>query len=93
MASIRPRRSHSSAKLHEQPERFVGDAILRIIEVQADRLEGQSLAAMRVICKQLAQVLIAKLVAMCRKRLPNWPCRERWSVCHASPPLLAESLF
>ena len=49
MASIASRRPDSSASRHEQLERLVGDAILRVVEIDAGRLGGQALAARRVI--------------------------------------------
>ena len=45
MASIRSRRPDSSANWHEQVERFVGDAVLGIVEIDAHGLGRQTLAA------------------------------------------------
>ena len=36
-------------QLDEKPKRFVGDKVLRIVEVEPDRLGGHSLAALRVL--------------------------------------------
>ena len=51
MASIRAQ-ARFLGQLQEQLERFVGDAVLRIIEVDAGRLGGHPLAALRVVEKE-----------------------------------------
>ena len=40
----------------QQPQRLVGDPVLRVVEVQAGGLGGQPLAALGVVGEQLAQV-------------------------------------
>ena len=40
----------------EQPEGLVGDAILRVVEIDADRLGGQALAAGRIVGEEGAEV-------------------------------------
>ena len=37
-------------------ERLVGDAVLRVVEVEAGRLGGQALAALGIVGEELAQV-------------------------------------
>ena len=49
MASMRARRPDSSASCDEQPQRLVGDAVLRVVEVEAGGLDRQALAALRVV--------------------------------------------
>ena len=51
-------------QLHEEVERFVRDAVLGVIEVDAGRFAGQPLAALGIIGKQLAQVQILDLGVM-----------------------------
>ena len=43
-------------QLQEQLERFVGDAVLRVVEVDAHRLGGHALAALGVVREELAQM-------------------------------------
>ena len=44
---MRPRRPHASARREQQAQRLVGDAVLGVVEVEARRLGGQALAALR----------------------------------------------
>ena len=43
-------------QLQEEPERFVGEAILRVIEVETHRLGAQALAASGIIREELAEM-------------------------------------
>ena len=43
-------------QLKQELEGFIGDAILRVIEVETHCLRGQALAALRVIGKELSKV-------------------------------------
>ena len=56
MASIRARRPDFLGQLQEQLEGFVGDAILRVIEVDARSLERHPLAAPGIIGEQFAEM-------------------------------------
>ncbi len=58
-------------ELDQQRERLVGDAVLRVVEVEARRLGRQALAALRVVGEELAQMQVAHLRQMGRKRLPR----------------------
>src|SRR5262249_48826923 len=46
-------------ELDQQPHGLVGDAVLRVVEVQPHRLERQALAALGIVGEQLAQVHLA----------------------------------
>ena len=54
----------------EQAEGLVGDAILRVVEIDANRLRGQPLAARRVGGEELAEVQLPNLLVVGRERLP-----------------------
>ena len=56
IASIRARRPDSSARSKKQLERFVGDAIFRVIQVNAGGLRGHALAAPGIIREEVPQV-------------------------------------
>ena len=43
-------------QLQQQLERLVGDAILRVIEIDARRLDRQALAALRIVGEELPQM-------------------------------------
>ena len=51
----------------QQPERLVGDAMLRVVEVEAGGLGGQALARAGVVGEDLPQVQLADL---CRSAAP-----------------------
>ena len=58
-------------ELDEQPQRLVGDAVLRVVEVEPDRLDGHALAASGVVGEQLAQMDLGHVLRMggeCRPR-------------------------
>ena len=72
IASIRSRSPDSSASCSKQPDRLVGDAVLRVVEVDAGGLERQALAARRVVGEELAQRSVAHDRCVVRgKRLPR----------------------
>jgi hypothetical protein len=52
--------SCSQARLFRQfkkeSERFVGDAVLGVIEVKSNGPDRQTLAALRIVCKKLPQM-------------------------------------
>ena len=56
---------------NQQPERFVGDAVLRVIKVKADRLGGQALAAPGVGSEQFSQVQALDFPAMRSEGFPG----------------------
>jgi hypothetical protein len=69
--------------LEQQFERLVGDAVLRIIQVEARRLDRQALAAFRVIGEQVSEdadfnLLVVGGEGLPRRALGEWFDR-RWS--------------
>ena len=64
-------------ELQQQLQRLVGDAILRVVEVDADGLGRQPLAALGIVGEELAQVDVAHLAMMRLQSLPGGPCGER----------------
>ena len=58
-------------ELEEQPQRLVGDAVLRVVEVDAGALGGETLAARRVLGEEVAQVCLADLRVVALERLPG----------------------
>ena len=71
-------------QLHQQPQGLVGDPVLRIIEVDPRRLQRQSLAALRILREQRAQVHVPDLPAVAFEGLPGrgYICRLT-HCCHA----------
>src|SRR5262249_60021564 len=67
----------------EETECLVGQAVLRVVEVQADALDRQALAATRVVGEELAEMNVADLRVMVAKALPGWTLGE---LRHVSPP-------
>jgi hypothetical protein len=61
----------------EQPERFVGDTVLRIIKIYSDLVHRKALAAMRIGGEELPQMNVLDLLVMPLKRLPRRALRER----------------
>jgi hypothetical protein len=56
----------------QQAERLFGDAVLRVVEVEADGLHGEALAAPRVVREERAQVRVPDLAMV---GLEGLPCR------------------
>ena len=71
---MRARRPRFLRQLHEQPERLVGDAVLRIVEVDAGGLGRHPLAAPWIVGKELAKVQVADFGIV---GFEGPPCRER----------------
>ena len=69
IASIRVSQPAFLRQANQQPQRLVGDAVLRIIEVDAGGLGRQALAALRDRGKQLAEVQGAKVAMVLVERL------------------------
>src|SRR5712664_434834 len=55
-------------ELDEETERLVGHAVLRVVEVQADALDRQALAATRVVGEELAEMDVADPRVMVAQR-------------------------
>ena len=64
----------SVGQLHEQPHRLVGDAVLRVVEVPAGRVDVEVIGAARVGREQRAQVVISERG---RVRIERGPFRKR----------------
>jgi hypothetical protein len=58
-------------QLKQKFERFVGHTILRVIEVEAQGLRGQALAAFGVIRKELSKMKFSDLLMVRLKSLPT----------------------
>jgi hypothetical protein len=56
--------------------RVVGDAVFRIVEIDADSFGGQTFATLAVFRKEVPQVQFTHLFAMGLKSLPGEPIRE-----------------
>ena len=46
--------ARSIGQSNQQPESFIRNAVLRVVEIQAKCLSRQALAAFRIICKELS---------------------------------------
>jgi hypothetical protein len=67
----------------EELEGFVCDAILRVIQVQADRLGRHTFAAFSIIGEELSQMQVAHSLIMRREVIPRRAVRERYRwFCH-----------
>ena len=71
MASMRARRPHSSARCSRRLQRLVGDAVLGVIEVEADGLGRQAFAAFGVVGEELAQGKLFDLGIVGFQRFPG----------------------
>ena len=69
----------------EQPQRLVGDAVLRVVEEEARRLDGEPLGAAGIVGEELAEMRLPHL----RRRAPRAParrgcrCAEAIGHCHS----------
>ncbi len=71
IASVRSAQPGLLGEGDEEPERLVGDPVLRVVEVEAGGLGGQPLAALRVVGEQVAKVDVADLVVVLLERSPR----------------------
>ncbi|GIW05419.1 MAG: hypothetical protein KatS3mg060_0224 [Dehalococcoidia bacterium] len=60
----------------KEPDRLVGQPVLRVVEVDADTLGDQPLATLRICSEQIAQVDILHPLVMRLERLPFRPPRQ-----------------
>src|SRR5262249_24645764 len=74
-------------QFQKELEGFVGEAILRIIQVETCRLSRHALSACRIICEELAQMQAAHLLVVCLEGLPGWALGDRFIRWHVHPPL------
>ncbi len=65
-------------QLQQQLQRFVGDAVLGIVEIEARRLDRQLLAAVRIVGEQLLQLQVLRCLIMFLKQLPGRAPAQRW---------------
>jgi hypothetical protein len=76
-------------KIEEKLQGLAGDAVLGIVKVESNALDGQMLAAGRVLCKQFSQVQIANLLVMSCEGFPGWTLGDLGMIgrfdasCHA----------
>jgi hypothetical protein len=56
---------------HEQSDRFIGDAVLRVVEVNTGGFGAQARAPARIFGEELPQMQITDRCAMCFERLPR----------------------
>ena len=74
-------------QLQEQLEGFVGDAILRVIQVQAHSLGGHPLAAAWIVPKEFPEMQLSNLLIVGFQGLPGRPFSE-WCCCHVRLPFI-----
>ena len=60
-------------KPHEQPDRLVSDAVLRVVEVNAGGFGREALAAPGIVGEELPQMQAADRLVMLGKSLPRPP--------------------
>jgi hypothetical protein len=65
---------------HQKADRFVGDAVLRIVEIQSGPFGHEALAARGVVGEQRPQVPIAHLIEMHHQGVPRWKRGQPWLV-------------
>ena len=58
-------------QLQQQPERLVGNAVFRIVEVNADSFNRQAFAARRIVREELAQMQLSEFRVMGDECLPG----------------------
>ena len=78
-------------ELQQQAQCLVGDAVLRVVEVDPRRIDRQPYAAIRILLEKVSQVEVPYFRAM---RLEGLPClghRVRSNRRHAQTPLAAAS--
>ena len=66
-------------QLQQQPQRLVGDAVLRVVEEQARAFGREALRPAGIVGEQLAQMHVLDLRMMRRKRLPGRRARSERS--------------
>ena len=80
-------------QLQQELERLIGDAVLRIVEVDADGLDRHPLPALGVVREELPEMQLADLRVMGFEGLPRRACGELCDCCHADSPLVCDSLI
>ena len=72
IASRRCRHAALFGKPQQQPQRLVGDAVLRVVEEEARTLGREALRPAGIVGEQRAQMHVLDLRMMRRERLPGW---------------------
>ena len=74
-------------QLQEELEGFVGDAVLRVIQVEAHRLGRHALAALGIVREELSEMQLADIFMVGFKGLPCLTFSERCDLCcHVRAP-------
>ena len=60
-----------ASELQQQLQRFVGDAVLGVVEIEPGRLDGQPLAAGRIVGKELPQVDVFEFLIVLLRATPR----------------------
>jgi len=60
-------------KLNQKLESFIRDSILRIIQIDAQSLYGQTLAALGIIRKETAEMCLLDALIVIFESFPCWP--------------------
>jgi hypothetical protein len=77
-------------ELQEELERLVGDAVLRVVQEDADGLGGQALAAPRIVGEELPEMQTTDRPGVGFEGLPCRPLGERRAACcHPRSPFRA----
>ena len=78
-------------QLQKEPERFVGDAVLRVVEVDAGGLNGHPLPALGIVREKLPKMQGPDFLVMGFEGLPCRECSDRRDACfHAHVLSVAE---
>ena len=77
IASMRSAQAALLGQPQQQPDRLVGDAILRVVEVEAGGFGRQALAPPGIVGEELPQMQIAHRLVMRRQRLPRRALGQR----------------
>src|SRR5262249_19255680 len=67
----------------KESHRFVGDAVLGVVEVEAGGLDRHALAALGILGEELAHVYLRDLLVVGRERLPRRGAHATAPVCSA----------
>ena len=89
IASVRSGRPDSSASCEQEAQRLVGDAVLRVVEVDPGALGDEPVAARRILGEEIAQVEVTDLGVVPLERAPGSTFAQ-WS--HRATTLRATSV-
>ena len=80
------------SQLNEQPQCFVCNAVLRVVQKKTVCLRRQPFAALRIVGEELSQMPLVHLLKMRCKGLPRRSSRERFDGrCHVAAPFVVSS--